>query len=140
MIRHIQYNVHFSLDKLHNEAFSCIIRARIHASVDRWLMKVYKYVLLLSLHVGACIADNERHKGKCEICMVYLITYSRADLHKIPTRDVFTDAVKDARATTTGVSLRQWAVAHEMHASIDITTANILHYHMVVRLENVQGG
>ena len=57
------------------------------------------------------------------------------DLDKIPTREVFAEAVKGAWAATTGANLQQWAVACEMHASSDKTTANIFHYHMAVKLE-----
>ena len=58
--------------------------------------------------------------------MVYLITYSRADLDKIPTREAFAEAVKGAWAATTGANLQQWTVAREMHASSDMRTVNIL--------------
>lgn len=52
--------------------------------------------LLHRLHVGACMGDNKKHVGKCEVGMVYLNTYSRADLNEIITREAFADAMKDA--------------------------------------------
>ncbi|KAL9977660.1 hypothetical protein ACROYT_G015089 [Oculina patagonica] len=42
------------------------------------------------------IADNDKHVGVCDVRIVYLITYSRADLTKIPTREAFAEAVKGA--------------------------------------------
>lgn len=40
--------------------------------------------------------------------LVYLVTYSRADLEKVPTRKAFAEAVKEAWLKTTGVRVTQW--------------------------------
>jgi len=39
--------------------------------------------------------------------LVYLVTYSRADLEKVPTRKAFAEAVKEAWLKTTGVRVTQ---------------------------------
>ena len=68
--------------------------------------------------------------------IVYLITYSRADLEKIPTRQTFAETVCQAFAETTNATVKQWVVSREMHANTtDSTSAIIFHYHMALKLE-----
>ena len=71
-----------------------------------------------------------------EQCIVYLITYSRADLEKIPTRQTFAKTVCEAFTKTTYATVKQWVVSREMHANnTNSTSANIFHYHMALKLQ-----
>lgn len=67
--------------------------------------------------------------------LVYLVTYSRADLEKVPTRKAFSEAVQEAWLKTTGVRVTQWVVSQEMHAEAGRTSFNIFHYHMALKIE-----
>ena len=67
--------------------------------------------------------------------LVYLVTYSRADLEKVPTRKAFAEAVKEVWLKTTGVRVTQWVVSQEMHAEVGRTSCNIFHCHMGVKIE-----
>ena len=70
--------------------------------------------------------------GVREQRLVYLVTYSRADLEK----ESFAEAVTVAWMQTTGVRVQQWVVAREMHANMtDNTSCNIFHYHMALKIE-----
>ena len=74
--------------------------------------------------------------GVREQRLVYLVTYSRADLEKAPTRESFAEAVTVGWMQTTGVRVQQWVVAREMHANMtDSTSCNIFHYHMALKIE-----
>ena len=74
--------------------------------------------------------------GVREQRLVYLVTYSRADLEKAPTRESFAEAVTEAWMQTTGVRVQQWVVAREMQANMtDSTRCNIFHYHMALKIE-----
>ena len=42
---------------------------------------------------------------------MYLLTYSRADLEKVPTRDVFDEMVSLAGMEMAGVKVIQWVVS-----------------------------
>ena len=74
--------------------------------------------------------------GVREQRLVYLVTYSRADLEKAPTRESFAEAVTVGWMQTTGVRVQQWVVAREMHANMtDSTSCKIFHYHMALKIE-----
>jgi len=67
---------------------------------------------------------------------VYLITYSRADTEKCPTKERFAEAVQDAWHHC-GVRVKQWVVCMEAHADSDIASTemrNAYHYHMAIKL------
>ena len=68
--------------------------------------------------------------------LVYLITYSRIDATKFPTRESFSKAVLDGWQYR-GIRVLQWVVSLEGHAgnngsSSDVT--NHYHYHMAIKL------
>ena len=65
---------------------------------------------------------------------VYLVTYSRADLNKIPTRGAFAEVIAQGWMQTTGVKIRQWVVAMEQHSSTP-EGENSFHFHMALKLE-----
>ena len=62
---------------------------------------------------------------------VYLITYSRADVTRFPTRVSFSDAVLNAFGLTPA-RVVQWVCAQEKH------TDGGVHYHMAIKLDRVQ--
>ena len=61
---------------------------------------------------------------------VYLITYSRADDTRFPTRETFSNAVLEAFGQTPAQVL-QWVCAQEKHAD------GGLHYHIALKLDRV---
>ena len=65
---------------------------------------------------------------------MYLLIYSRADLEKVPTRDVFDEMVSLAWMEMAGVKVIQWVVAHELHADAGASESHS-HYHMALKLE-----
>ena len=68
--------------------------------------------------------------------LVCLITYSRADLEKIPTRETFSEVVTQAWMAATGVKIKQWVVALEYYSDASSSEAqNSCHFHMVLKLE-----
>ena len=50
--------------------------------------------------------------------LVYIVTYSRADTTKFPTRQSFADAVVEAWRVS-GFSVQRWVVSLEAHANDD---------------------
>lgn len=66
--------------------------------------------------------------------LVYLVTYSRADLEKIPNREAFAEMVSLAWMEMAGVKVVQWVVARELHADAEATESHS-HYHMAMKLE-----
>lgn len=53
----------------------------------------------------ANLSDHDvRERGQR---LVYLITYSRADLEKIPTGEAFSEVVQQAWMAVTGIKLKQ---------------------------------
>ena len=50
--------------------------------------------------------------------LVYLITYSRADIAKFPTKQQFADAVLEAWKSC-GITISHWVVSIEGHAVTD---------------------
>ena len=67
---------------------------------------------------------NDRVAGV--VRQVYLITYSKADLQKFPTRESFAQAVvKSFEATNT--KIEHWVCSKEAHQVLQV---NGFHYHM----------
>ena len=62
------------------------------------------------------------------------MTYSRADLEKIPTREAFAEKVSLGWMEMTGVKVVQWVVARELHTQPG-ASASHSHYHMAMKLE-----
>jgi hypothetical protein len=66
--------------------------------------------------------------------LVYLITYSRADIAKFPTKQQFADAVLEAWKSC-GITISHWVVSIEGHAVTDSNDdMNMYHYHMALKL------
>ncbi len=67
---------------------------------------------------------------------IYLLTYSRADLCKFPTKDSFADAVIDAWVQN-GKQVVQWVVCIEEHKDSESNNSeNKFHYHMALKLKD----
>ena len=68
---------------------------------------------------------------------VYLITYSRADVAKIPSRERFAEVVLEAWGDS-GVRVQHWVVCLEAHASSNTNASveinNAYHFHMALKL------
>ena len=65
---------------------------------------------------------------------MYLVTYSRASVEKVPTREAFAEKVSLGWMEMTGVKVVQWVVARELHADAGVSESNS-HYHMAMKLE-----
>lgn len=68
--------------------------------------------------------------------LVYLITYSRIDATKFPTRESFSKAVLDGWQNR-GIRVLQWVVSLEGHADSEVSSSdvsNLYHYHMAIKL------
>jgi len=66
--------------------------------------------------------------------MVYLITYSRADLNRFDSRESFASAVLDTWSTVTSSRIVQFVVCREQHQSTS-QNGNEDHYHMAIKLD-----
>ena len=66
-------------------------------------------------------------------CIVYLVTYSRADLFKVPTRQIFADMVVKAFEKLAVARVNHWVVSQENHHD-DMATPLSTHYHMALKL------
>ncbi|CAH3176812.1 unnamed protein product, partial [Porites lobata] len=70
--------------------------------------------------------------------VVYLITYSRADVVKFPSKESFSNAVLQAWQNF-GVRVVQWVTCIEAHHNTDNAETgqemNLYHYHMAIKLE-----
>lgn len=69
--------------------------------------------------------------------LVYIVTYSRADTTKFPSRQSFADAVVEAWRAS-GFSIEHWVVCLEAHANYgesDNDQVNRYHYHMALKLK-----
>ena len=69
--------------------------------------------------------------------MVYIITYSRADTSKFPTRESFSEAVIEAWKFF-GINILHWVVCIEAHANLRFESGddlNYYHFHMALKLE-----
>ena len=65
---------------------------------------------------------------------IYLITYSRADLSKVPTRQLFAEIVVKAFEQLDVAKVAHWVVSQENHADNDTEQAFGTHYHMAIKL------
>ena len=74
----------------------------------------------------ACIRSRQQ-------CIVYLVTYSRADLSKVPTRQIFADMVVKAFEQLAVERVNHWVVSQENHHD-DMATPLSTHYHMALKL------
>ena len=70
-------------------------------------------------------SDSNVEIGRRDLRRVYLITYSQADVNKLPTRHSFADAVLAAFAET---NVMHWCCSKEHHQKSGV------HYHMSVKL------
>jgi hypothetical protein len=67
--------------------------------------------------------------------LVYIVTYSRADVSKFPTKKHFADAIVEAWKSC-GISVSHWVASIEGHAQTDDNKEMIMyHYHMALKLE-----
>ena len=69
--------------------------------------------------------------------MVYIITYSRADTSKFPTRESFSEAVIEAWKFF-AINILHWVVCIEAHANLRFESGddlNYYHFHMALKLE-----
>ena len=82
----------------------------------------------------ASVSDNGVREREQRV--VYLATYSRADLNKIPTREAFAEALAQAWIETADVKIQQWVVSMEQHSAASCSNAeNSCHFHMALKLE-----
>ena len=66
-------------------------------------------------------------------CIVYLVTYSCADLSKVPTRQIFADMVVKAFEQLAVARVNHWVVSQENHHD-DMATPLTTHHHMALKL------
>ena len=66
--------------------------------------------------------------------MVYLITYSRADLNRFDSRESFASAVLDTWGSVTTTRIVLYVVAREQHKTVS-DNGNEYHYHMAIKLD-----
>ena len=94
---------------------------------------------------GLCRERDIRHRRVKMECLqagrqrvVYLITYSRADVVKFPSKESFSNAVLQAWQNF-GVRVVQWVTCIEAHHNTDNAETgqemNLYHYHMAIKLE-----
>ena len=75
--------------------------------------------------------------GKQQQRIVYILTYSRADINKFPTRKSFADAVLQAWMAS-GYAVEHWVVSLEEHSMEQSGSEAInrpYHYHMALKLK-----
>ena len=65
--------------------------------------------------------------------IVYLVTYSKADLSKIPDRKTFALAVKESFEHLQVANVQHWVVSQENHSTAR-RGQSIKHYHMALKL------
>ena len=86
-----------------------------------------------------CISSDMAALKNSDQRIVYLLTYSRADTRKFPTRQAFAEAVLNARAHNS-VRILHWVVSLEAHAETGADTdtespaMNQHHFHMALKL------
>ena len=94
---------------------------------------------------GLCRERDIRHRRVKMECLqagrqrvVYLITYSRADVVKFPSKESFSNAVLQAWQSF-GVRVVQGVMCIEAHHNTDSAETgwemNLYHYHMAIKLE-----
>ena len=67
--------------------------------------------------------------------LVYLLTYSRADLERFDSRQSFASAVLDTWGTVTNSTIDHYVVCREKHAAhAQVENSNQYHYHMAIKL------
>lgn len=76
------------------------------------------------------MASNTTHVAQSQ---VYLVTYSRADLNKIPDRGTFARIVLNAFEVHNVANVLHWVVCMEDHANNE-GNKNPKHYHMALKL------
>ncbi len=88
-----------------------------------------KCIQIVSVSRSFKMASNELDPR--QVRTVYLITYSRADVRRFPTREVFSDAVLQAFGNTS-TRVLQWVCCQEQHED------GGPHFHMAVKLDKLQ--
>lgn len=73
--------------------------------------------------------------GVRQQCTIYLITYSRADLCKVPTRQSFAEMVVNAFEQVCKAKASCWVVSQEKHAEEEMPGERQYHYHMALKLD-----
>ena len=66
-------------------------------------------------------------------CIVYLVTYSHADLSQVPTRQIFANMVVKAFEQLAVARVNNWVVSQENHHDGMVTPLST-HYHMALKL------
>jgi hypothetical protein len=79
-----------------------------------------------------------RNISRAQQRIVYIVTYSRADTQKFPTKKSFADAVVEAWMAS-GFTIEHWVVSLEAHlnedSQCDDEEMNQYHYHMALKLK-----
>ena len=65
---------------------------------------------------------------------MYFVTYSRADVEEVATREGFAEKVSLGWMEMMGIKVVQWVVARELHADAGVSESNS-HHHMAMKLE-----
>lgn len=73
--------------------------------------------------------SGDRHQSQ-----VYLVTYSRADLEKVPSRESFGLIIVNAFQVVAGVEVLHWVVSQENHSGASGDQSNS-HYHIALKLK-----
>ena len=71
------------------------------------------------LYVGICGINMSEMRNRQQ-STIYLITYSRADLSKVPTWQAFADIVVKAFEQLDVAKVARWVVSQENHANSEI--------------------
>ena len=72
--------------------------------------------------------------GDCHQSQVYLVTCSRADLEKVPSREPFGLIIINVFQVVVGVEVLHWVVSQENHAGASGNQSNS-HYHTALKLK-----
>ena len=73
--------------------------------------------------------SGDRHQSQ-----VYLVTYSRADLEKVPSRESFGLIIVNAFQVVAGVEVLHWVFSQENHSGASGDQSNS-HYHIALKLK-----
>ena len=65
---------------------------------------------------------------------IYLVTYSRADLSKVPTRQIFAEIIVKAFEQLDVAKVAHWVVSQENHDDNETEQAFGTHHHMAIKL------
>lgn len=74
--------------------------------------------------------EDQEELGERQLRRVYLVTYSKADMDKYPSRRSFSDTVMSA-FTKAGASVKHWACCLELHQN------NEKHYHFIAAMDRM---